>query len=98
MRSRGRVHYVGVSKRLGERLDIHTRDRHREAWDSFDWYGFQPVGHKVDRKGFLELERRLKEHTLRTWRVRADIEAILGRTYPSPGEVKPHFGAPGIKE
>lgn len=99
LRSRGRVHYVGVSKRLGERLDTHTTDRHRKAWDSFDWYGFQPVSLNVDRNGFLELEPRIKEHTLRTWRLRADIEAILGRTYPGPGQVKkPHFGAAGIKE
>lgn len=93
------VHYVGVSKRLGERLRTHTKDRHQDMWDEFDWYGFCKVTDRKDSNGFLTLEERLRLVKVKTWKVRADIEAVLGRTFAWPGEkMKPHFGAQGVEK
>jgi hypothetical protein len=63
------------------------------------FHAFQPVSTTTNEKGFLELEDRLKLVEIKTKKVRQDIEAILGRSYPLPGmKANPLFGATGVKK
>lgn len=97
--SKRQVHYVGVSHQLGHRLRVHTKDRHKDKWDEFHWFGFRRVSNRADQKGFLELEARMGEPKVKTWRVRGDIEAVLGLSIPCPGLIRnPNFGAKGVEK
>lgn len=88
-----------MSKRIGQRLRAHTKDRHKEKWNVFAWYGFSKVTDRKDGNGFLELEERIGLVEMTTWKVRADTEAVLGSTFSWPGErMKPHFGAQGVEK
>src|SRR5579863_6179299 len=57
----------------------HTLDHLKHDWDTFHWFGFRPVSARLDEKGFLALESRIKRAEVKTKSVRQDIEAILGR-------------------
>ncbi|HCG01524.1 MAG TPA: hypothetical protein DEV93_13380 [Chloroflexi bacterium] len=74
---RGRdVYYIGISKRIGDRIRQHTKDAHKNNWDRFHWFGFLEVGEDKDLKGFLKLKVPVKEVPVRVSRVLHDMEAI----------------------
>lgn len=72
-------YYVGFSRdqTIGNRLRIHTRNRHSAKWDRFSWFGFRPVLTSSFPDGTRKLgkvpERLLTESR---WTI-GDIEALL---------------------
>lgn len=49
--------YVGQAsgKRLGRRLDEHTRDRHKTRWDRFSWFGLLAIDPEAVVNGSIPL-------------------------------------------
>jgi hypothetical protein len=91
------LYYVGISRKLGQRIRQHTNDAHEGRWDNFHWFGFYEINDREDSKGFLELEPEATEPTIMLSDVLHDFEALVDRAFPPPGAgKKAYFG--GIAE
>jgi hypothetical protein len=72
-------YYVGLVRgaRLGLRLKEHTRDRHRDYWVRFSWFGFRKVLKRQDDLGLCDLARLSTTTIGSPVGVIRDMEALL---------------------
>lgn len=72
-------YYVGLARDqgIGDRLRDHTRDRHKDKWDRFSWFGFRRVLKSTDAQGLQKLGAMPQRLLAGTSSAIGDIEALL---------------------
>lgn len=72
-------YYVGLAREqaIGNRLRDHTRDKHRDRWDRFSWFGFRRVLKQQDAEGLRVLGGVPTQLVSGTSSTIGDIEALL---------------------
>jgi hypothetical protein len=73
------AYYVGLAKKLGNRLRSHTNDHHSEEWDRFSWFGFRKVLAGTHVNGFCKLAPMAKIALHEPKKIIKDVEALLIR-------------------
>ena len=75
--------YVGLARQnttqrgLGQRLKEHRRDRHKNTWTRFSWFGFNEVLTKNRKSGICKLSEAQDELEETTSATIADLETLL---------------------
>lgn len=74
------AYYTGLAKGaggLGERLKIHTADKHKNQWDRFCWFSFDSVSKQQLADGTQRLVKREKPVPSKDASVIRELEALL---------------------
>ena len=92
-------YYVGLARDrpIASRLRAHTRDRHKDNWDRFSWFGFQPVLKSRNAEdGTQRLGEVPKNLVADSNRTIGDVEALLIQalgTHHRGNALKMRFGS-----
>ena len=90
------AHYVGLARGvggIGERLQAHTRNDHKNAWQRFCWFSFDRVGSRRNTPGLTMLERRDKPVPANGEEVIREMEALLITVLGARGQNVMKFAA-----
>ena len=78
-------YYVGLALTgtIGGRLRIHHKDKHRDKWDRFSWFGFDQVLPRKNQDGLQNLKRMPLRQQVEPGRIIRDLEAMLIHVMPT---------------
>lgn len=49
-----KLYYIGIAEDVLKRIKDHTRDRHKEKWDTFSFYVTEKIGHAKETETVIQ--------------------------------------------
>lgn len=84
-------YYVGRANSLGTRLKQHLQDKHKDYWDRFCWFGFNPVLKGTNTDGIQKIGKVAQSKFVSPKSIIGDVEALIMRSMALKNIAAPWF-------